>query len=184
MRHPTRSGKHAYFSFNPRTCKGATGRVIQIIPGYVGFNPRTCKGATSLLLHPYSTPRVSIHAPVKVRLIRLRGVPKGVLVSIHAPVKVRLFCWQISAAYFAVSIHAPVKVRLDTRRVGCVRIVRFNPRTCKGATSRGAELLLITFVSIHAPVKVRHGRVIQIIPGYVGFNPRTCKGATRVYLNS
>ena len=54
-----------------------------------GFNSRTCEGATSLWLVFSTIDRVSIHAPVKVRLT-LRGVQElrgGV--SIHAPVKVR-----------------------------------------------------------------------------------------------
>src|SRR5512133_473030 len=120
-------------SFNPRTCKGATGldktkaQVLLVsihAPVKVrlnvrfhwwlnrSFNPRTCKGATAVVAYSIVANGVSIHAPVKVRL-RDCGLPE---------------------VQSQVSIHAPVKVRLNLLSLQIADLC-FNPRTCKGATT-------------------------------------------------
>ena len=97
---------------------------------------------------------VSIHAPVKVRLVELVLFHTLFAVSIHAPVKVRLNDYAEPIRFYFVSIHAPVKVRLDPFWI-LAQLIRFNPRTCKGATEASEKIVAKVKVSIHAPVKVR-----------------------------
>ena len=76
----------------------------------MGFNSRTREGATEELDYYFPRPFVSIHAPVKVRLI-----PKSLY------------------PYSGVSIHAPVKVR-QKKKICRVTCICFNSRTREGAT--------------------------------------------------
>ena len=55
-------------------------------------------------------PFVSIHAPVKVRLMEVNNMYLDLKVSIHAPMKVRPDEGLVSLTE-DVSIHAPMKVR-------------------------------------------------------------------------
>ena len=99
-----------------------------------GFNSRTREGATIVIRVMRIPNSVSIHAPVRVRLLRIgylmtilsfnsrtrEGATKSVLsllkcnlVSIHAPVRVRHEESVNALRLVAVSIHAPVRVRLQ-----------------------------------------------------------------------
>ncbi len=144
--------------------------------------------------------KVSIHAPVKVRLQSQsnRWLCHGV--SIHAPVKVRLSLSSMFMSGLPVSIHAPVKVRRCSWRACTGWRPCFNPRTREGATCYAAcpipnppcfnprtregataccwERPSEPEVSIHAPVKVRPHAQAGPHHHRAGFNPRTREGAT------
>ena len=61
--------KEEYLSFNSRTRKGATFLTVFNSFFYFCFNSRTRKGATTGRIFAFNTWAVSIHAPVKVRLL-------------------------------------------------------------------------------------------------------------------
>ena len=97
-----------------------------------GFNPRTREGATPLLSPLIPGFIVSIHAPVRVRLLTPQAYQIAAIVSIHAPVRVRQ-----DSYYFADNLHG------------------FNPRTHEGATGCAHHGPFFIRVSIHAPMRVR-----------------------------
>ena len=56
-------------SFNSRPCEGATRDPRGLDGGWDGFNSRPCEGATTLDMVLDYAVKVSIHAPVKGRLV-------------------------------------------------------------------------------------------------------------------
>ena len=80
-----------FLRFNPRTRLGATIQVVPLPANGSSFNPRTRLGATSIRNVVGLVDRVSIHAPVWVRLNPLTMTVTFRVVSIHAPVWVRLY---------------------------------------------------------------------------------------------
>ena len=62
---------HYQLCFNPRTREGATGGQMILRTPKLGFNPRTREGATRYPRLPRLPRIVSIHAPVRVRRLRL-----------------------------------------------------------------------------------------------------------------
>ena len=78
--------------------------------------------------------KVSIHAPVKERPVKMKREARQLGVSIHAPVKERRDCWRGVFHHADVSIHAPVKERHRRRQKPAAR-ARFDPRSCEGATA-------------------------------------------------
>ena len=146
--------------------------------------------------------KVSIHAPVKVRLNspisssskwgfnpRTR---EGATILLSAKKK-----------SLSVSIHAPVKVRQRAKFKG-MDIDCFNPRTREGATILMESQMSQRLVSIHAPVKVRLKFALKnrelrefqsthpwrcdwvkilYFCSYLSFNPRTREGATENRIN-
>ena len=97
------------------------------------FNPRPREGATREKRSTTIPLLVSIHAPVKGRLIRHYVAIHPMTVSIHAPVKGRL------------------RLDLNPPKNDCC----FNPRPREGATAYGEPTEAAQAVSIHAPVKGR-----------------------------
>ena len=123
------------------------------------FNPRTCEGATNIFPMSYNSLKISIHAPVKVRLLRL--IPpllQNLFQSTHL--------WRCDNYIFFVFLD----------------VIYFNPRTCEGATSVYSLPLIMYDISIHAPVKVRlHSTTLFGM--VLNFNPRTCEGATEIFFH-
>ena len=80
-------------------------------------------------------------------------------VSIHAPVRARLIIVARTIWRVVVSIHAPVRARHQslTGGDGCRG---FNSRAREGATCLSCPSLLDGCVSIHAPVRARHFPVV------------------------
>ena len=163
--------------FNPRPREGATYHLHQVSISTQCFNPRPREGATGLPRLVGGHHPVSIHAPVKGRLLDIRQLvcrscfnprPRegatrthcralaGRQVSIHAPVKGRL----------AVLDSSNLPTRFNPRpREGATlsgpssgRLSGFNPRPREGATCLPLRRGLFGPVSIHAPVKGRRSR--------------------------
>ena len=88
---------------------------------FTRFNPRTREGATEVKVLGPDYMRVSIHAPVRVRLFQVLVAAKDFIVSIHAPVRVRL--------------GGGLPVNLNPG---------FNPRTREGATVRREQAVRVT----------------------------------------
>ena len=90
--------------------------------------------ATPCLLNVVPEGHVSIHAPVRGRLVKRLAAFFLRVVSIHAPVRGRLHPYQPVTIGCVVSIHAPVRGRprlhLGYQRFGAC----FNPRPREGAT--------------------------------------------------
>ena len=79
----------ASLGFNPRAREGATS-----VPGgrsawRASFNPRAREGATAQGGRRCSMNLVSIHAPVRARLVVIVEHAPALAVSIHAPVRAR-----------------------------------------------------------------------------------------------
>ena len=100
-------------SFNPRAREGATLSELRGADQSYGFNPRAREGATRASEHKWVASNVSIHAPVRARLLA------GNLYSMLD----------------FVSIHAPVRARPCKRRRRLRGFLGFNPRAREGATA-------------------------------------------------
>ena len=98
-------------SFNPRTRLGATHRHVIIIRRLFGFNPRTRLGATCLSFRWSSILQFQSTHPFGCDFELCRRGRRHDRVSIHAPVWVRLFAALHRFVTASVSIHAPVWVR-------------------------------------------------------------------------
>ena len=97
------------------------------------FNPRSCKGATGSVQRYIGEWFVSIHAPAKERPIRA------------------------SHSSNLTSFQSTLLQRSDLiYLIVWVMRIRFNPRSCKGATRHPRTEPIEHNVSIHAPAKERH----------------------------
>ena len=92
---------------------------------------------------------------MRVRLRVIPGDTRYGKVSIHAPVRVRLGGRLRILRRLLVSIHAPVRVRPFIFVFPVLSAFCFNPRTREGATAKKRYRNDILRVSIHAPVRVR-----------------------------
>ncbi len=161
--------------FNPRTRKGATrlthlgGQSLQ----FQSTHPQGCD--TSISPGSSGNPRVSIHAPARVR--HNREDANDPLYRFNPRTrKGATRMSDLAAADISVSIHAPARVRQAVQFIdylcrafqsthpqgcdaSCIRVVRknscFNPRTRKGATQGLPAWRRGRRVSIHAPARVR-----------------------------
>ena len=170
------------------------------------FNSRTRVGATYMRFRFLTPNKVSIHAPVWVRLGRRSYSASGILFQfthpcgcdIPSPLKryatlrfnsrTRVgatFCQAYGLPLYEVSIHAPVWVRRQKDDIVLYRI-GFNSRTRVGATPVPVILLISGLVSIHAPVWVRQANQnLQPINNMFQFtHPCGCDLATPSYVGS
>ena len=145
---------YSWSCFNPRPREGATAykRLCGMLS--VGFNPRPREGATLLRRIAHKEFQVSIHAPVKGRLLSLAFCCVG-------------FCFNPrprEGATLGIKTSGPLTSCFNPRpREGAtVQVLLvwlqkncFNPRPREGATSWHEENLRYEIVSIHAPVKGR-----------------------------
>ena len=164
----------------------------------ISFNPRPREGATQGDLQYDAHRIVSIHAPVKGRLLppglsaatalcfnprpregATNSAPRKLgkkIVSIHAPVKGRPLPFASPPDTF-VSIHAPVKGRLTEDGVlPCDAGVSIHAPV-KGRPINRSPSVRQSVVSIHAPVKGRRSQQCARCCSE-GFNPRPREGAT------
>ena len=104
-------GNPCYKDFNPRSLAGATVSLIPSCRLYKYFNPRSLAGATLLRYAKDNLLRISIHAPLRERLLMVR------IMLIIALFQSTLPCGSdipyVSASYFfaLISIHAPLRER-------------------------------------------------------------------------
>ncbi len=99
-----------YRSFNPRTREGATDNLEYTPLTELSFNPRTREGATWVIAANNGLPVVSIHAPVKVRLILCIKIESSDSFNPRTREGATIAKNTVEQIG-AVSIHAPVKVR-------------------------------------------------------------------------
>ena len=119
---------------------------------------------------------VSIHAPVKGRLVFTGTGELSLIVSIHAPVKGRHCRGKIEACVCSFNPR-PREGATSTDGYPEKSDLGFNPRPREGATAGKNLKDVEEDVSIHAPVKGRqrcHGRHLR----HTSFNPRPREGAT------
>ena len=170
------------------------------------FNSRTRVGATYMRFRFLTPNKVSIHAPVWVRLGRRSYSASGILFQfthpcgcdIPSPLKryatlrfnsrTRVgatFCQAYGLPLYEVSIHAPVWVRLQRyAKPGSKCQFQFT-HPC-GCDARKMTLSCIGLVSIHAPVWVRQANQnLQPINNMFQFtHPCGCDLATPSYVGS
>ena len=104
----------------------------------LSFNPRTREGATARVGRSVAyLLEVSIHAPVKVRLLRRDYDWWHCNVSIHAPVKVRHAYPHKISLYRCFNPRTREGATSDSGSDMAI-LSRFNPRTREGATRGGA----------------------------------------------
>ena len=122
-----------------------------------GFNSRTRVGATSCLPLRIGYARVSIHAPVWVRLFVLRK---------NSPINWFQFTHPCGCDILFITVLEPSR--------------RFNSRTRVGATHRPLYAGRNSGVSIHAPVWVRLTQAAASLPppGFQFTHPCGCDGLT------
>ena len=96
---------------------------------------------------------VSIHAPTQgattSRLPRLGNYG----VSIHAPTQGATFGQRPGDNQIRVSIHAPTQGATSAKRLICIGLQCFNPRTHAGCDETSDPLATHILVSIHAPTQ-------------------------------
>ena len=162
------------WSFNSRTCEGAT-IIQQKIRNYShGFNSRTCEGATKSSPKPLGG--ITFQFTHLWRCDEILLMTLGInMVSIHAPVKVR----RLNVAL--PPLLTPFQFT-HLWRCDCFNWIERLPKLFQfthlwRCDPFGKVLCVSTAVSIHAPVKVRHVLASSCLP-WRRFNSRTCEGAT------
>ena len=162
-------------NFNPRSLTGATKiyRVQTVLR--LHFNPRSLTGATMLSRHtmltlrfqstlPYGSDfcswqtfissKISIHAPLRERLLFHYPEDFVLVISIHAPLRERRAVGTCENKCCTISIHAPLRERLVAmKRSICWK--NFNPRSLTGATYQDGSQGIDHKISIHAPLRER-----------------------------
>ena len=110
-RHKTYIGAGYQYDFNPRPLAGATSGPIKTSPGSPDFNPRPLAGATVGQRGVDAPDGISIHAPLRGRLVHRVNPLFVPLISIHAPLRGRPIKIASYSMQEAISIHAPLRGR-------------------------------------------------------------------------
>ena len=77
--------------FNPRAHEGTTISMVVAIWLALNFNPRAHEGTTCFTYATFLRyVKISIHVPMRARLLCRGGQAKPVLISIHVPMRARL----------------------------------------------------------------------------------------------
>ena len=150
------------------------------------FNPRPLAGATSAMAKTIAISTISIHAPLRGRLLHRADANPVSGISIHAPLRGRL-CW-CCVTWTCSGFQSTPPCGGDLSRRRCARIAAifqstppcggyyaaglyrppyrdFNPRPLAGATLSTFIVAFHGFISIHAPLRGRRQAKINAIPG-------------------
>ena len=119
------------------------------------FNPRSLTGATQ----------------------RYHAFTKSFSISIHAPLRERLICSVMVTPLNRFQSTLPYGSDFLIVKI-LVKSVNFNPRSLTGATSLHRDHLQLFFISIHAPLRERLSYRCSMPSSRVNFNPRSLTGAT------
>ncbi len=162
--------------FNPRPLAGATHPDPGCGRARCNFNPRPLAGATQLRHHCPSQQLISIHAPLRGRLVVL--LQDGLLfpISIHAPLRERRehplhffykgkfqstppcggdFGFHGSPSHELTFQSTPPCGGDPEPIINADQLKNFNPRPLAGATGRDGTQLDGARISIHAPLRGR-----------------------------
>ena len=142
-------------NFNPRSLAGATCAAFTIILAGTFQSTLPC-GSDFFLPSLLLLRGISIHAPLRERLVKVTGL---------------LF-------YISISIHAPLRERPFHTVIRNQPYIHFNPRSLAGATICGNKMLPAVIISIHAPLRERRTPLLTPIIWFRYFNPRSLAGAT------
>ena len=80
------------------------------------FNSRSHTGATITISDELTNLIISIHAPIRERLIIIIATARTTTISIHAPIRERRIQLLLKAVQVLISIHAPIRERPTPKR--------------------------------------------------------------------
>ena len=118
------------------------------------FNPRPLAGATGENGHPLSDKLISIHAPLRGRLIFIASIEIFIKFQSTPPCGGDMINYLVSTP-----------------------LLDFNPRPLAGATRTASATFDSLIISIHAPLRGRHIHKDTFLMN-INFNPRPLAGAT------
>ena len=143
---------------------------MSVADKFLGFNSRTREGATQR--------RVSIHAPVRVRLnaaLLLAAVNR-----FNSRTREGATPFSVRPVAEPCGFNSRTREGATKNQQNCYQVSScFNSRTREGATQVHKLNELSNPVSIHAPVRVRHNKTVMSWV-CISFNSRTREGATRI----
>ena len=151
-------GRHKIYHFNPRPLAGATSLQGIYRLAHLYFNPRPLAGATQTGHDPHGPQHISIHAPLRGRLVF--DVTKGniYVISIHAPLRGRQEAESSRSRRKRFQSTPPCGGDCTTREKGSWSYLIFQSTPPCGGDH---------FHSIHGP-------------SHPDFNPRPLAGATKL----
>ena len=165
-------------NFNPRPLAGATDLKKVLAWVHCQFQSTPPCGGDIERQEVRQGRLISIHAPLRGRLLKRYGVVVACRISIHAPLRGRL--GEIVERYGIIIFQSTPPCGGDCW-VGFISLIKsyFNPRPLAGATIPDEMRELFDAISIHAPLR---GRLMGADnpDALRDFNPRPLAGATAI----
>ena len=143
-------------------CGGDASTSTRMCTRPTNFNPRPLAGATCYKRIALAAIQISIHAPLRGRLVASMSSAFMDRISIHAPLRGRPYLSDSTERKLRFQSTPPCG---GDRKWTCTRSTwrNFNPRPLAGATMRCANATSRKRISIHAPLRGRLGGVLYFI---------------------
>ena len=162
--------------FNPRSLTGATRTITVAVHGQ-RFQSTLPYGSDSVARQAFADIAISIHAPLRERLL-LGGLPLlEKLISIHAPLRERLISQRDKTVMQIFQSTLPYGSDAEFADLPS------SVRAFQSTLPYGSDLIFLNKshdqkISIHAPLRERHSKRRPIEIKHINFNPRSLTGAT------